>query len=627
MHSSSCRGLAVTFQCTTSEGLARVRSLSTTISIGFERSSCAGFLKDTVSLLVFLVSLRAPRIFGSVCVAAALQVSRKVPVTAALVCRVASELFTILTWLSRAMPRDSPPQTPSACSEVDSDSEGDTGSYTSDGDDDRPAHCCGMFQFVHRSATLPVIRFPQDILLEIFRWCTSQESVAGGRCTWQVSPWRISAVCRAWRAVALSSSVLWDHIFFDFVWYQRRSKKTSLAVRCERDRAYLSTHLRRSGVRPLMVTLRSMSLGVITSGGHPTFMWTQLWQCKDRWRSVDLGLKGPDVMEYDAILAYFSQHLPTLRSLDISHDVDTSIWASFVSHGKLYSRWLFQGASVLSHLSLGGLEIDGSKMTTLPSIRSLKLSDIQGDALSTALCFLKCCSHLVELTLERMDNTPPMVWGPVFDVPKKVDQLTTLRLVDSVGFFERLSSRIEFPSVYSLDVTHINSIYVSGETDVLDKYVRSLRSIVLCSDDAHNMSQLMSYIVSMDRLEHIGIVYLGKFNLLDCFGRLMMSLGEPRTDGTWFCSRLSSVSIDATECGIMADMAYMLVMHLVRSRNPLLDGSVRVFSDEPFTDKASLSDKRSTKPCRLSAVEIVGNVHRVPLWVFTDVHDRTRSIR
>ena len=101
----------------------------------------------------------------------------------------------------------------------------------------------------HRGIISPLRRLPFEILQEIFVWATLHVRPHNRYRTVSELPWRLSQVCRHWRASALSMSSLWSYI------PTLQLKKSRPATKRQVD--YVSELLRRSGKTPLDIYIWS----------------------------------------------------------------------------------------------------------------------------------------------------------------------------------------------------------------------------------------------------------------------------------------------------------------------------------------------------------------------------------
>lgn len=101
----------------------------------------------------------------------------------------------------------------------------------------------------HRGIISPLRRLPLEILQEIFVWATLHVRPHNRYRTVSELPWRLSQVCRYWRASALSMSSLWSYIP---TLQLKKSRPTT-----KRQVDYVTELLRRSGQTPLDIYIWS----------------------------------------------------------------------------------------------------------------------------------------------------------------------------------------------------------------------------------------------------------------------------------------------------------------------------------------------------------------------------------
>ncbi|KAK1217921.1 hypothetical protein PQX77_019396 [Marasmius sp. AFHP31] len=152
----------------------------------------------------------------------------------------------------------------------------------------------------HLALAAPFRRFPADVWGEIFVHCLPAHSQSLAVCTVTQAPLLLTAVCRAWREIALNTPRLWSSVHFSV------SDSPSVITT---DPLYLEHHestlqgmklwLDRSGSRPLTLSIHmgdNMSpLSLSGEGNNSEFsicmkLMNLLVGYSRRWKSLSLGI-------------------------------------------------------------------------------------------------------------------------------------------------------------------------------------------------------------------------------------------------------------------------------------------------------------------------------------------------
>jgi hypothetical protein len=171
-------------------------------------------------------------------------------------------------------------------------------------------------------------RTPAEILCEIFQWTLPQEYTRTVRSrVVPTAPWRLTHVCRAWRAAAQGDTRLWSHIRIDTQpssprYYNRWSISGSnhSAPALEYPLAALEKQIQLSANAPLSVDFR---LGVpVPDPQHVIQLLSLLVRKSNRWLQLNLGwVKDAGVIQ---ALSEIKGHLAQLRHLRFDRQRDNS---------------------------------------------------------------------------------------------------------------------------------------------------------------------------------------------------------------------------------------------------------------------------------------------------------------
>ncbi|KAJ7285362.1 hypothetical protein C8J57DRAFT_1671955 [Mycena rebaudengoi] len=131
-------------------------------------------------------------------------------------------------------------------------------------------------------------RLPSELLTEIFLQYVRIETRFRG-------PWIIATVCSRWRAVALSSPLLWCHF---------------LGIRRRTPAALLSEQLKRCRNAPIYLTFQSSYFNTPTESRNALDLFLA---ASTRWQEVTLDLTWVDMSHLGA----FTDTFPLLRTLAI----------------------------------------------------------------------------------------------------------------------------------------------------------------------------------------------------------------------------------------------------------------------------------------------------------------------
>jgi hypothetical protein len=235
-------------------------------------------------------------------------------------------------------------------------------------------------QICHR---LPVFRIPDDTLREIFQWVVRDDEIQIAQCPDLTrNVYRISTVCRRWRAVALSTPRLWSTFAI-----QSQMKTTRDVV------AVLDRVLARS--RKTGISLRIVPCNLMDNLDVMDRVLDRLFARSDQWRDANILIMPQTVPQVRS--AVYNLDFARLQSLEIRHggkgtfDKDNNFGG------------IFRTATNLKRLTLSSLKLPPSQSLGLPfaPLQELTVTFFPADV-PEAYAVLRSCISLTRLSVSLM---------------------------------------------------------------------------------------------------------------------------------------------------------------------------------------------------------------------------------
>ncbi|KAK7014313.1 hypothetical protein R3P38DRAFT_1449284 [Favolaschia claudopus] len=268
----------------------------------------------------------------------------------------------------------------------------------------------------HQAVLSVVRRVPADVLLEIFSWITLETFARMVLTESKVptAPWRLTHVCRAWRAVALSYPKLWARVCIDgsiIDWSESDPKAPAISMLYPREA--LKTQLQLSSTASLDVELH-----MLEQSEEMRLLLEPLIQQSSRWARLILTSDAWSTLEY---LKEIETKLPRLNYLviDTGYDLLIPSWPTEL-------RQLFFFAGHLRTAKLTNFALTSpSPPLSLPWHQLTKLRICS--PLISLLNILSTAHHLVDCTLEVDDSEGNQTWAtPPFVVTLPTVQRLTM---------------------------------------------------------------------------------------------------------------------------------------------------------------------------------------------------------
>ena len=133
----------------------------------------------------------------------------------------------------------------------------------------------------HQAILSPLRSLPDDILLTIFRWCTSSDRKGKDCLSSSRSPWTLSHVCHSWRTLVVASPSLWSNI-------EIVSRDLNTSTPYEKDALSFKVGLYAGRSAECDLSVIIISLDIDTHTAFLDECFTPLLPTAHRWKSLIL---------------------------------------------------------------------------------------------------------------------------------------------------------------------------------------------------------------------------------------------------------------------------------------------------------------------------------------------------
>ncbi|KAJ7484345.1 hypothetical protein FB451DRAFT_82502 [Mycena latifolia] len=352
------------------------------------------------------------------------------------------------------------------------------------------------------SVYAPIRHLPDEILLEIFEYCSPME-LSRYRDLWpshnvdgsasriaQRHLRQLSGVCRSWRDIVMSSPSLWSTIDMDLIPFHP-VRRLGEHIKENRMRL-LNSSLDLSAVAPLHIYIRSHPLTLSHHESGAARAISHLVQSSSRWQDATISLMDPDFR----CLAPAKGNLPLLKSLHIC--------------GTMPDEFdVFDTAPRLTELNLEESFPPHPKLPwrQLHTIRFTRLFPMD---LPEVLSQLSCCTKMTNLTFHKLhiQEEPELPHLPSF-----VFDIRTFTIVFFVDTDLSLESPVADAIIGSITLPRGTSLHFKScdtplawpQKSFLEFSVRSACHDTLISLEIFNMlisaADLLQCLAGLPRLE------------------------------------------------------------------------------------------------------------------------------
>ncbi|KAK1225720.1 hypothetical protein PQX77_011340 [Marasmius sp. AFHP31] len=378
----------------------------------------------------------------------------------------------------------------------------------------------------HYALMAPFRRFPADIWGEIFSHCLPTNKLNVAACTNKEAPLLLTAICRAWREIALNTPRLWSSIHISVSDPPPHMKSNQLIP--EREEAYLrgvKLWLDRSGSRPLALSIHMVdNVWRGEADNEPTIflkLMNLLVGYSRRWRTLSFS-SGVNSSHQRALERLVADDVPLLETV---HTGDASLFTNFnnlfdgipppnappnapeprptpassflCKLPSLRSLHLYQGSISSLHIPL-----DWARLTELSFDFQPMTFDSSPSPLTVLQAIAQTCRSLA--TLNFSSYLPPA--GPHLD-PVVWSALRELRLVldgqfGDYSIFERDPDYEGSPPF----LPHVKDIYSSIVAPQLRRLTLHLANRYCGESVADNDLPFHTLIKGAPRLTHLQII-------------------------------------------------------------------------------------------------------------------------
>lgn len=350
---------------------------------------------------------------------------------------------------------------------------------------------------LYSSVLAPIRRVPTEILLSIFGYlaCAPIEVDHSKRARRPI--WAASQVCRRWRQVVRSNSILWSNVHVTNVYPEQvEYTKRELAVLHEL-----------SGSQPLHIHAHDSYLRIDSDGTvNVCPIFQAAYEQHSRWRTVDLWI------------SYRELHHMFVRPIGLSSLVE---WRLKVHHPSSDTSVVIpdpvvsisaEEAPQLRRVTI--VDYSGPRTIVLPWSQ-LSYILVQGCPVEKGLYIISQLEHsqtIRHLELECTDGAEPISASPMDNVPSAIRLPSLEKLVFSLdaldetsvrdNLMQRILLRLYLPSLQALCLSSISAPLLHALVAMLDQsgcFIRSLylyNSSLATGEDGSDTIEFMQTISS-----------------------------------------------------------------------------------------------------------------------------------